>query len=221
MRARWCEPKSGRFLSEDPKGLGGGINPYQYAAADPINGSDPSGLDGFNPCPSGYELVTTTRQIGEGQEETTEDCVRVETHTHSVAWGDQTAAALWAGASGKLSWLSANQNVCWGRTDDPHMSTHNPGAVNVVGKTWCHGMPMHMSVETELQRKQCTALMLCSWTRISSGYYERLAARRVQANAAASCIPGWYRGLSSHVVFMTWGQNRIATVTDQFYFSCS
>ena len=45
MRARWYDPSLGRFISEDPIGLDGGINPYAFAAADPINGSDPTGLD--------------------------------------------------------------------------------------------------------------------------------------------------------------------------------
>ncbi len=44
MRSRWYEPQTGRFLSEDPLGLGGGLNLYAYAGNDPVNGSDPSGL---------------------------------------------------------------------------------------------------------------------------------------------------------------------------------
>jgi RHS repeat-associated protein len=44
MRARWYDPNIGRFVSEDPLGLGGGINPYIYANNDPINGFDPSGM---------------------------------------------------------------------------------------------------------------------------------------------------------------------------------
>jgi RHS repeat-associated protein len=44
MRNRWYEPKSGRFLSEDPVGLMGGQNLYTYAANDPLNNSDPTGL---------------------------------------------------------------------------------------------------------------------------------------------------------------------------------
>jgi RHS repeat-associated protein len=44
MRARWYDPGSGRFMSEDPVGLAGGINPYVFSGQDPINGSDPSGL---------------------------------------------------------------------------------------------------------------------------------------------------------------------------------
>jgi RHS repeat-associated protein len=30
VRARWYDPQSGRFVSEDPIGLAGGINPYLY-----------------------------------------------------------------------------------------------------------------------------------------------------------------------------------------------
>jgi hypothetical protein len=44
MRNRWYEPYTGRFVSEDPVGLAGGINPYVFAGGDPTNGSDPSGL---------------------------------------------------------------------------------------------------------------------------------------------------------------------------------
>jgi RHS repeat-associated protein len=46
FRARYYDPQFGRFVSEDPIGLNGGINPYVYASNDPINGSDPFGLDG-------------------------------------------------------------------------------------------------------------------------------------------------------------------------------
>jgi RHS repeat-associated protein len=44
MRARWYDATAGRFLSEDPIGLGGGINEYAFAGDDPVNGSDPSGM---------------------------------------------------------------------------------------------------------------------------------------------------------------------------------
>ena len=44
VRARWYDPKTHRFISEDAIGIAGGINPYAYAANDPVNGSDPSGL---------------------------------------------------------------------------------------------------------------------------------------------------------------------------------
>lgn len=48
LRARWYDPEQGRFMSEDPLGfLGGGLNMYQFAAGDPVNGSDPSGACTF------------------------------------------------------------------------------------------------------------------------------------------------------------------------------
>lgn len=45
FRNRYYYPAWGRFISEDPLGLKGGINPYLYASGDPVNRRDPSGLD--------------------------------------------------------------------------------------------------------------------------------------------------------------------------------
>lgn len=44
MRNRWYEPATGRFISEDPLGLAGGINPTVFAGGNPVDGSDPDGL---------------------------------------------------------------------------------------------------------------------------------------------------------------------------------
>ncbi len=44
-RARYFEPKLGRFLSEDPIGFAGGVNFYNYVLNDPVNLTDPFGLD--------------------------------------------------------------------------------------------------------------------------------------------------------------------------------
>jgi RHS repeat-associated protein len=43
-RARYYDPKMGRFIQEDPIGLAGGANLYAYASGDPVNAADPSGL---------------------------------------------------------------------------------------------------------------------------------------------------------------------------------
>jgi RHS repeat-associated protein len=44
-RARYYSPTFGRFISQDPIGIGGGdVNLYAYVANDPINLTDPSGL---------------------------------------------------------------------------------------------------------------------------------------------------------------------------------
>ena len=44
VRARWYDPELARFVSEDPLGLEGGLNPYVFAGNSPVNGRDPSGL---------------------------------------------------------------------------------------------------------------------------------------------------------------------------------
>lgn len=49
-RARYYDPKTGRFLSEDPIGFeGGDINFYAYVWNDPTDFSDPTGLGAWKP----------------------------------------------------------------------------------------------------------------------------------------------------------------------------
>jgi RHS repeat-associated protein len=43
-RARYYAPGWGRFISEDPIGFEGGINPYAYCGNNPLTFRDPSGL---------------------------------------------------------------------------------------------------------------------------------------------------------------------------------
>jgi len=43
-RARFYDPQLGRFISEDPIGLAGGMNQFAYVSNNPQNAIDPSGL---------------------------------------------------------------------------------------------------------------------------------------------------------------------------------
>ncbi len=54
-RARFYDPQIGRFVSEDPIGLNGGINLYGYVNNNPQNFTDPSGQLPFFPFPSAYD----------------------------------------------------------------------------------------------------------------------------------------------------------------------
>ena len=44
FRARWYEPVSGRWMSNDPIGIAGGMNQYVFCANNPVNFVDPDGL---------------------------------------------------------------------------------------------------------------------------------------------------------------------------------
>ena len=46
-RARYYDPKVGRFISEDPIGFEGGVNFYAYVENNPANAIDPLGLQGY------------------------------------------------------------------------------------------------------------------------------------------------------------------------------
>jgi len=54
--ARWYDPATRRFLSEDPSGVSGGLNPYLYSGNNPIMGSDPFGL--FAPSACYYDWIS-------------------------------------------------------------------------------------------------------------------------------------------------------------------
>jgi RHS repeat-associated protein len=42
-RARWLDPNTGRFVSQDPIGIAGGLNRYEYALGNPNHYTDPNG----------------------------------------------------------------------------------------------------------------------------------------------------------------------------------
>lgn len=50
QRNRYLDPKTGLFTQTDPIGLGGGLNTYGFAGADPVSYSDPFGLKACLPA---------------------------------------------------------------------------------------------------------------------------------------------------------------------------
>jgi RHS repeat-associated protein len=81
-RARWYDPQVGRFISEDPIGLSGGINQFAYVSNNPQNATDPSGLFDIDVhYYLTYYLARSTgcfsdwdaRQIAEGDQHSDED----------------------------------------------------------------------------------------------------------------------------------------------------
>ena len=68
--ARWYDPKTGRFISQDPTSFAAGdVNLYRYVGNGPTNATDPTGLDGAlnNAVPATDFLSPTTSQfVGTG-----------------------------------------------------------------------------------------------------------------------------------------------------------
>ena len=92
-RARFYDPQLGRFISEDPIGLAGGINSFAYVSNNPQNSTDPSGLYDIDVhYYLTYYLALKTncfsdaeaRMIAEGDQHSDEDLDK------RPGWGNQT-----------------------------------------------------------------------------------------------------------------------------------
>ncbi len=60
-RARFYDPEQGRFISEDPVGLEGGINLFAYVENNPLRFTDPSGLCPQTPEPCDRSIEAVNR----------------------------------------------------------------------------------------------------------------------------------------------------------------
>lgn len=73
---RHYDPQSGRFLSKDPKGIGGGdVNLYRYVGNVPVRSNDPFGLAEQRPdlgaSPAWQDAITGEFNTGAGMTDIT------------------------------------------------------------------------------------------------------------------------------------------------------
>jgi len=104
-RARYYNPTTGRFLSEDPSGFRGGINLYAYARNNPVSFRDPSGLKPHDSPlldPKFLALAAATEAAGLGPEDPLADlAVGVEAVEAEVGATEVAEAAAQGFANGQ------------------------------------------------------------------------------------------------------------------------
>jgi len=105
LRNRWYDPGTGRFLTQDPIGLAGGVNLYAYAGNNPVAYTDPFGLcplkkDGI-PCSARFingahtnnqRLVGALNSIAAEQDRTlfVYSALRTSQHNREVGGADDS-----------------------------------------------------------------------------------------------------------------------------------
>jgi RHS repeat-associated protein len=67
FRARWADPITGRWLSNDPIGISGGLNQYVFCANNPVNMTDASGLKWGAIDPKSRDMFNAASQLSTGQ----------------------------------------------------------------------------------------------------------------------------------------------------------
>jgi hypothetical protein len=125
----------------------------------------------------------------------------------------QPSQAAQAGQATPAGEVGAAFYGCYGQTDYPHLSSHNPGYVNVEARTWCAVWMPWLYVKTDLYRSRWWGWEWLAWgSRGGSGY-------RVDDHAARWCGGTGtftYLGSSYHEaqingqygIVYTWNANR-------------
>ncbi|MGN6186845.1 MAG: RHS repeat-associated core domain-containing protein, partial [Thermoanaerobaculia bacterium] len=156
VRNRWYDPVLGRFVSEDPIGLRGGINPYAYVGNDPVNLRDPQGL---SPTCSTFISVTGDEweAIGAQSREALESlgiCLSVTFDTLVVNGGMPNGVAPIPPAPPDNAWLCPS---CAGKIPTSHQGpTIGPG----MPMTWVKQRIANAAAECRQWRRWAAAWTL-------------------------------------------------------------
>ncbi len=113
--------------------------------------------------------------------------------------------------------LTPNPWGCFSKTDYPHLSSHQPGTINVVGWTrGCSAPQPTLTVHVELQVRRGPYPLFWWWETIATGINGCQNCTQVKANAG-TCDPGQhvYRGKTYSSMTGLDGQTYSATSYSQ------
>ncbi|WP_237397771.1 toxin glutamine deamidase domain-containing protein, partial [Gilliamella sp. Pas-s25] len=161
---RYYDPFTGRYITQDPLGILGGLNSYQYAGSDPINWVDPLGLikvenNGFEGV-AGKEKTNTTindtagsiRDVNPGYptEGRTHNCVNCVIATDATLGGNPASALPINSKNGvPISVLEKQYGTKFQNINGPNniieqMTNAGSGARGIVFGSYGPGQPGHV-----------------------------------------------------------------------------
>ncbi|WP_233282093.1 RHS repeat-associated core domain-containing protein [Pseudomonas mangiferae] len=163
-RFRYYDPDIGRFVSQDPIGLAGGINNYQYAP-NPVGWIDPLGLNKINECKcdlvgenwkfdpeKDIDLRGTGKKYKDGLDEAFKKTGVSRSDFEVVKWGKdeygKTIPVEWSGPGGANvnmdipAWNNKKTNGSMGEGPHaPHIGYQTPGKPRTRGHVFLDHIP--------------------------------------------------------------------------------
>jgi RHS repeat-associated protein len=150
-RARSYDPQLGRFMSEDPIGLAGGINQFAYVGNDPQNRKDPSGLHEIDVH---YYLTyylalhagcsdAEARAIANGDQNTDDNPATTPNPGWGPKWYDPTGYLIWTEPDYRQLQVNADNHALHPGSHQPYLDRLWAGASEHGGDLTKFGTYLH------------------------------------------------------------------------------
>jgi len=140
-RARFYDPQLGRFISEDPIGLAGGINTFAYVGNNPQNATDPQGLYEIDVH---YYLTyylavkagcndAEARDIANGNQNVDDDALTMPGPGWKKKWYDPSGYLIWTEPDYRQQQVNADHHALHPGSHLPYLAGLWAGATNGGG----------------------------------------------------------------------------------------